>query len=87
MTTLRNLVNTVRESAQDAQTAATTARQSVQTALAPVRADLAETQHELAKQGTALDETHASAESALSKVAELENAVDTLILDALMDGI
>lgn len=87
MTTLRNLVNTVRESAQDAQTAATNAEQSVQTALAPVRAELAETQHELEQQGSALDATHTTAAAALSKVAELEDAVDTLILDSLMGGI
>ena len=86
MTTLRDLVSTVRDQARAAQDAATSAASSVETALAPVRDGLTETQHELEQQGAALDETQPFAESALSKTVQLEDTVDTLILDMLMGG-
>ena len=87
MTTLRNLVNTVRDEAQSAQAAASTAKAAAQTAVAPVQTALTETQHEVERQGDTLAQAGTDLDNTAQQVAALENAVDTLILDALMGGV
>lgn len=86
MTTLTNITNAARDHARAAQQAAQDAVRSAQVAVAPVAVGLAETQHEVETQGAALDETHGVAEAAQREVAALQNAVEILILDALMGG-
>lgn len=87
MTILRNLVNTAREAAHTAQDAAGAAQHSVEAAVRPVRDGLAETQHELEQQSDVIANVGTDLNDAATRIADVENAVDTLILDMLMGGI
>jgi predicted enzyme related to lactoylglutathione lyase len=86
MTTLSNLVDTVRAEARAAQAAATETQAAVTVALAPVVNGLAETQHEVDAQGADLTRTMHDVTDAGYRVETLEATVDTLIIDILTGG-
>ena len=77
MTTLRNLVGTLTEQAQAAQAAALEAREAARTEVAPIRSEVAQQGEAIAAAGTDLEQL-------VHTTAALADAVDTLIIDALL---
>ncbi len=87
MTTLRNLVGTLRVQAEAAQEAAARAAAAARTEVAPIRDGLAETQHEVEQQGEQLTQAGVDLDALAQTAAALEEAVDILTIDMLMGGV